>query len=141
MRRVGKGFSGVETPLCASVNAAIEEAVQEQSIPSPTPPPQPSHDLPGNKVKVLKLRRLKKVGTSQRIDTLDDTIMEDVSNHGRMIDELDKDEGVSLTAKKEEERKTEEAKNNEGAALMSEKEEEKNVEKVKDITSDAQVKG
>nr|GEV70071.1 hypothetical protein [Tanacetum cinerariifolium] len=69
-----------------------------------------------NKVKALKLRRLRKVGTSQRVDT----IMKDVSNQGRMIDELDKDEG---------------------AALMSEKEEEKKAEEVKDITGDAQVEG
>nr|GEV33985.1 hypothetical protein [Tanacetum cinerariifolium] len=69
-----------------------------------------------NKVKALKLRRLRKVGTSQRVDTLDDTIMKDVSNQGRMIDELDRDEG---------------------AALMGEKEEEK-AEKVKDIAGDAQ---
>nr|GEV00304.1 hypothetical protein [Tanacetum cinerariifolium] len=64
----------------------------------------------GNKVKVLKLRRLKKVGTSQKIDTSDDTIMEDVSNQGRMIDELDRNEGVSLMGEKEEEKKAEEAK-------------------------------
>nr|GEW20662.1 ribonuclease H-like domain-containing protein [Tanacetum cinerariifolium] len=70
-----------------------------------------------NKVKTLKLRRLRKVGTSQRVDTLDDTVMEDVSNQGRMIDELDKDEGV---------------------VLINEKEETK---EVKDITGDAQVKG
>nr|GEV17318.1 hypothetical protein [Tanacetum cinerariifolium] len=37
-----------------------------------------------NKVKVLKLRRLQKVGTAQRIDTSDDTVMDDVSNQGRM---------------------------------------------------------
>nr|GFA74773.1 hypothetical protein [Tanacetum cinerariifolium] len=55
------------------------------------------------------------VGTSQRVDTLDDTVMEDASNQGRMIDELDKDEGV---------------------VLMNEKEETK---EVKDITGDAQV--
>nr|GFA47277.1 hypothetical protein [Tanacetum cinerariifolium] len=67
-----------------------------------------------NKVKVLKLRRLKKVGTSQRIDTSDDTIIEDVSNQGRMKDELERDEGVALTAKKEEERKPDEAKNSAG---------------------------
>nr|GFC76514.1 hypothetical protein [Tanacetum cinerariifolium] len=73
-----------------------------------------------NKVKTLKLRRLKKVGTSQRVDTSDDTIMEDVSNQGKMIDELDKDEGV---------------------ALMGEKEEEKKAEEVKVISSDAQVEG
>nr|GEV97610.1 hypothetical protein [Tanacetum cinerariifolium] len=52
-----------------------------------------------NKVKAFKLRRLKKVGTSQRIDTLDD--MEDVSNQERMIVELDRDEGVELMGKKE----------------------------------------
>nr|GEX54768.1 ribonuclease H-like domain-containing protein [Tanacetum cinerariifolium] len=72
-----------------------------------------------NKVKALKLRRLRKVGTSQRVDTSDDTIMEDVSNQGRMINELDRDEG---------------------AVLMNEKEEKK-AKEVKDITGDAQVKG
>nr|GEV07220.1 uncharacterized mitochondrial protein AtMg00810-like [Tanacetum cinerariifolium] len=81
------------------VTAAKEEDVQEQSIPSPTPPLQPPQDLPS---------------TSSRIDTSDDTIMEDVSNQGRTIDELDRDEGVALTAKKKEERKTEEAKNSAG---------------------------
>nr|GEU43215.1 hypothetical protein [Tanacetum cinerariifolium] len=70
-----------------------------------------------NKVKTLKLKRLRKVGTSQRIESSDDTIMEDVSNQGRMIDELDKDECV---------------------VLINEKEETK---EVKDITGDAQVKG
>nr|GEV49756.1 hypothetical protein [Tanacetum cinerariifolium] len=50
----------------------------------------------GNKVKVLKLRRLRKVGTSQRIKTSDDTVMEDASNQGRMIDALDSDVGVAL---------------------------------------------
>nr|GEW41577.1 hypothetical protein [Tanacetum cinerariifolium] len=55
-----------------------------------------------NKVKTLKLRRLRKVGTSQRVDTSDDTLMEDVSNQGRIIDELDKDKGVVLMNEKEE---------------------------------------
>nr|GEZ87239.1 hypothetical protein [Tanacetum cinerariifolium] len=40
--------------------------------------------------------------------------MEDVSNQGRMTDELDRDEGVAFTAEKEEEMKTEEAKNSAG---------------------------
>nr|GEX66544.1 hypothetical protein [Tanacetum cinerariifolium] len=130
MRRVGKGFSGVETPLFEGMLVAqdIEEEGDEEehvedatagdaaqgddtaahgevptvslepSILSPTPltpPPQPPQDLPstsqydkvaqdpeitklkrrvkklekGNRVRVLKLRRLKRVGTSQRIDT------------------------------------------------------------------------
>nr|GFC46090.1 hypothetical protein [Tanacetum cinerariifolium] len=114
MRRVGKGFLGVATPLFEGMLVAgvIEEEddAQELSIPSPTPPTPPlqaSQDLPsisqealdtykaltrrvqhleydkvaqafeitklkrrvkklekGNRVKVLKLRRLKKVGSS-----------------------------------------------------------------------------
>nr|GEU46663.1 xylulose kinase-1 [Tanacetum cinerariifolium] len=55
-----------------------------------------------NKVKALKLRRLRKVGTSQRVNTSDDTIIKDVSNQGRIIDELDKDEGAVLMNEKEE---------------------------------------
>nr|GEV34270.1 retrovirus-related Pol polyprotein from transposon TNT 1-94 [Tanacetum cinerariifolium] len=62
----------------------------------------------GNRVKVLKLRRLKKVGTSQRIDTSKDTVMEDASNQGWMIDDLDKDDVVALMDDKEEDK--EEAK-------------------------------
>nr|GEZ22708.1 hypothetical protein [Tanacetum cinerariifolium] len=112
---------------------------QEPYIPSstlPTPPPQPPQDLPstsqydkvaqaleiiklkrrvkklekGNRVRVLKLRRLKKVGTSQRIDTSEDTVMDDASNQERMIDDLDKDDVVALMDDKEEEKKEEEAK-------------------------------
>nr|GEW18254.1 hypothetical protein [Tanacetum cinerariifolium] len=195
MRRVGKGFSGVETPLfegmlaareieeegiaeeqvpaddavIAAVQVTVVEDVDNEAIPSTptllTSPPPPSHDIPStshvqssppqqpqtspqappqgaefpthlfqqvldtcfaltrrvenlkhdkaaqkleiiklqarvkkleraNKVKSSKLRRLKKVGTSQRIESSDD--MEDVFNQGRMIDELDKDEGIEL---------------------------------------------
>nr|GFA67935.1 hypothetical protein [Tanacetum cinerariifolium] len=58
-----------------------------------------------NKVKVLKVRRLKKVGTSQRVESSADTDMKDTSNQGRMIDELDKDEGVALMVKRRKKRK------------------------------------
>nr|GFD55798.1 hypothetical protein [Tanacetum cinerariifolium] len=47
-----------------------------------------------NKVKSYKLRRLRKVGTSKRIESSDD--IEDVFNQERMIDDLDKDEGIEL---------------------------------------------
>nr|GEW23640.1 putative ribonuclease H-like domain-containing protein [Tanacetum cinerariifolium] len=185
MRRVGKYFSGVETPLFAGmlvvgenveegiaaeqvqddvdvaaaqegVTAAIEEDVQEQSIPSPTSPPHPPQDFPltssvqptpppspqpqpqaadfpfgllqtaldtcaalssrieqlesAKMSQALEISNLKK----RRIDSSDDTIMEDVSNQGRIIDELDRDEGVALTAEKDEEKKTKEAKNSVG---------------------------
>nr|GFC06062.1 hypothetical protein [Tanacetum cinerariifolium] len=175
MRRVGKGFSRVDTPLfegmlvaqevgedsdevhAEDVNAAgvvtegvvsaasddVNAAVQEPYIPSPpppTPPPQPSQDIPStsqdagipmdllqnlldtcitltrrvehleqdkiaqaleitklkSKVKKSerrnnpsKLKRLKKVGSAQRINTSDDIVMDDVSNQGRMIADMD----------------------------------------------------
>nr|GEY91433.1 hypothetical protein [Tanacetum cinerariifolium] len=63
-----------------------------------------------NMVKVLKLRRLKRVGTPQRVDTSKDTAMDDASNQGRKIDELDEDDNVALMDDKEEEKKKEEAK-------------------------------
>nr|GEX80808.1 xylulose kinase-1 [Tanacetum cinerariifolium] len=54
-----------------------------------------------NKVKVLKLRRLQKVGTTQRVETSDDTVMNDVSNQERMVAEMDQDVDVVLEHDKE----------------------------------------
>nr|GEZ18933.1 hypothetical protein [Tanacetum cinerariifolium] len=71
-----------------------------------------------NKVKTLKLKRLRKVRTSQMIESSDDTIMEDVSNQRRMIDELDKDEGAELINEKEE---TEEVKDITGDERVEER--------------------
>nr|GEW92940.1 uncharacterized mitochondrial protein AtMg00810-like [Tanacetum cinerariifolium] len=108
--------------ICLSTGADIavsRDDVQDQSISSPTPltPPPPTtlrssiHITVAqaleitklkkrvkkleraNKVKVLKLRRLKKVRTSQRIKSSADIDMEDASNQGRMIDDLDRDLG------------------------------------------------
>nr|GFC56258.1 hypothetical protein [Tanacetum cinerariifolium] len=47
-----------------------------------------------NKVKSSKLRRLRKVEASRRVESSDD--MKDVFNQGRMIDDMDKDEGIEL---------------------------------------------
>nr|GEZ84962.1 hypothetical protein [Tanacetum cinerariifolium] len=47
-----------------------------------------------NQVKSSKLRRLNKVGTSQRVESLDD--MENVSNQGRNVVDMDQDEGIEL---------------------------------------------
>nr|GEZ45682.1 zinc finger, CCHC-type [Tanacetum cinerariifolium] len=144
MRRIGKGFSRVETPLFEGmlvVREDVEADIREEQIPDDTAiaaaqeviTPAVLEDTAldacatltlrvkhlehakeaqtleitqlkkrvkklerVNNVKTFKLRRLKKVGTSQRVETSDDTIMEDVSNQGRMIVELDRDEGVEL---------------------------------------------
>nr|GEU62416.1 hypothetical protein [Tanacetum cinerariifolium] len=55
----------------------------------------------GNKVKVLKLRRLQKVRTTRRVETSNETIMDDISNQGRMIAEMDQDADVVLEEDKE----------------------------------------
>nr|GEW06614.1 hypothetical protein [Tanacetum cinerariifolium] len=187
MRWVGKGFSGVETPLfegmtveqqvaegadkvhdegvpttgiiaegdVSATNDEVPTAIEEPSIPSPTPPtppPQPSQDIPStsqdaglpmdllqnlmdtfttlstrgehleqdkvaqaleitklkSRVKKLekrnkasKLKRLKKVGSAQRLNTFDDTVMDDVSKQGGIITNIDADEDVVLEDAKE----------------------------------------
>nr|GEW43410.1 hypothetical protein [Tanacetum cinerariifolium] len=184
MRRVGKGFSGVETPLFENMlvvrvvaeeaetqvpaqgddvhEHATEEVATDVVLPTPTSPspsspvipsspphqspcpPQPQdaegsshlfqqvldtcsaldHRVEGlenanaaqqleivklkasvkkleklNKVKSSKLRRLKKVGTSQRIETSDD--VENVFNQGRIVVNMDQDEGIELVIDQE----------------------------------------
>nr|GEY43016.1 retrovirus-related Pol polyprotein from transposon TNT 1-94 [Tanacetum cinerariifolium] len=46
--------------------------------------------------KASNLKRLKKVGSSQRIDTSDDTVMDDVSKQEGIIENIDADEDVFL---------------------------------------------
>nr|GEY87913.1 hypothetical protein [Tanacetum cinerariifolium] len=124
MKRIRKGFLGVATPLfegMLAVREIVEEGIAEaqvqdatatatvqedvtpvvqvdvtpvapedvhdEVIPSPAPPtlpPQPTYDISSNS----------QVGTSQRIESSAD--MEDVFNQGRMIADLDKDEGIEL---------------------------------------------
>nr|GEV93239.1 ribonuclease H-like domain-containing protein [Tanacetum cinerariifolium] len=184
MTSLGKGFSGVETPLFEGmlVGQVIEEGgdaeehvqdvtdddaaqgddtaaygkvltiSQELSIPSPTPPtppPQSPQALEikklkrrvkklekGNRVKVLKLRRLKRVGTSQIVDTSKDNVMDDESNQGRKIDEMDKDDVVSLMDDKEEDKNEEEAKAVEDDQVLSMQEDEPaEVQEVVDVVT------
>nr|GFA76137.1 hypothetical protein [Tanacetum cinerariifolium] len=103
--------------VAAAVQETVAEDVANEAIPFTHTllilPSPPSHDIPStsqleiiklkarvkrleraNKVKSSKLRRLKKVGTSQRIESSND--IEDVFNQERMIDDLDKDEGIEL---------------------------------------------
>nr|GEX42736.1 putative ribonuclease H-like domain-containing protein [Tanacetum cinerariifolium] len=194
MRRVGKGFSEVDTPLFEGM--LVEHEIEEEgdadkqveevtagdaaqrddsaahgevpTVQPPSPPPQPQQqaaDFPvsllqealdacaaltrrvehlehdkvaqaleitklkrmvkklkkGNKVRVLKLRRLQKVGTSQRVDTSNDTVMDDASNQGRMIAEMDKDDDVISMDNKEEDKKVEEDKVVESAKVQGRK--------------------
>nr|GEX04315.1 hypothetical protein [Tanacetum cinerariifolium] len=147
MRRVGKGFSRVKTPLFkgmlveheideegdaddhveevdtgdaaqghdSAAHGEVYTVIEKQSIPSPTPPTPPPQSPQlkrrvkklekRNKVRMLKLRWLQKVRTSQRVETSDDTVMDDESNQMRMIAEMDQDDAVVLKDDKEEDKK------------------------------------
>nr|GEX47036.1 hypothetical protein [Tanacetum cinerariifolium] len=160
MRRVGKGFFGVDTPLFEGMIVAqqaddvadegvagvdidvIPAAADEPSIPSPTPTtqPPPSQELPSTsqviptpppspivepsspsqlqqpthnaeilmdllhtlletcKTLTRKVEALEqdKVGTVQRVESSRDTVMDDVSKQGEIIDNIDADEDVTL---------------------------------------------
>nr|GEW17774.1 hypothetical protein [Tanacetum cinerariifolium] len=96
MRRVEKGFSGVETPLFEGMLLARE--IEEQGdVDEQTRVKKLER---ANKVKTLKLRRLRKVGTSQRIKSSTDTDIEDASNQGRMIAEDLGEESTTKTPAK-----------------------------------------
>nr|GEX05572.1 hypothetical protein [Tanacetum cinerariifolium] len=107
------------------VSAAHEEVLtvtEEPSIPSLTPP-QPAQDIPltsqlkrrvkklkrRNTVRKLKFRRLQRVGTSHRVETSDETVLDDVSNQGRMIAKMDLDDAVVLEDDKEDDREVADA--------------------------------
>nr|GEX52494.1 hypothetical protein [Tanacetum cinerariifolium] len=60
------------------------------------------YDKVAQALEITKLKR-------RRIESSDDTDMEDASNQGRMIDELDRDEGVALMDDEGAEKKAEEA--------------------------------
>nr|GFC16488.1 synaptobrevin, longin-like domain protein [Tanacetum cinerariifolium] len=71
LSKVGKGCSGVETPLFKGMLVAREPENQGDA-------------------------------DNRRIESPDDTILEDVSNQGRMLDESDKDKDAKLMNEKEE---------------------------------------
>nr|GEU87407.1 putative ribonuclease H-like domain-containing protein [Tanacetum cinerariifolium] len=78
----------------SAVNDEVPTADEEPSIPPPTPPtppPQPSQDIP----------LTSQVQPAPSIDTSDDTVMDDVSNQGRMITEMDQDADVVLEENKD----------------------------------------
>nr|GEV57135.1 putative ribonuclease H-like domain-containing protein [Tanacetum cinerariifolium] len=160
IRRVGKGFSGVDTPLfegmlveqeieeegdadehvdevtagddahgdASAAHGEVPTVTQEPSIQSPTPPtppPQPPQDLPSTSqvqptpLQSSQVQPLAPPPQPQpqqaadfptKVDTSDDTVMDDASNLGRMIAKIDKDDDVVLMDDKEEDKKVEEAK-------------------------------
>nr|GEY60707.1 hypothetical protein [Tanacetum cinerariifolium] len=111
-----------------AAHGEVLTVTQEPSIPSPTPtipPSQPPQDIPltsqvqqtpPNHLRRVEYLEYDKVAQAleitkfkrRRVDTSDDTVMDDESNQGRMIDEMDKDDAVVLMDEKEEDKKTKE---------------------------------
>nr|GEX49053.1 hypothetical protein [Tanacetum cinerariifolium] len=89
----------------SGAHAEVPTVDEEPSIPSPappTPPPQPSQDVPStSQEQPTPPQSPQKVGTTQRVETSDETMIDDVSNQGRMIAEMDQDSNVVLEETKE----------------------------------------
>nr|GEZ12645.1 hypothetical protein [Tanacetum cinerariifolium] len=137
VRKVGKGCFGVETPLFEGMLVArepeekgdVEEQGTDDNAAEEPDTAASEYDVAqdleiiklkkmvkklerANKVKALKLRRLRKVGTSQRADTSDDTIMEDVKDitgdaqaEGRQAEiyQIDMDHAVKVLSMQDDE--------------------------------------
>nr|GEY15087.1 hypothetical protein [Tanacetum cinerariifolium] len=129
--RMGKGFSGVETLLFEGMlvvreNVEEEEDIQEQSIPSPTPPTQdiPStsqlQQTPPSSPQRVEHLEHDKVSQNLEIKKLKTRVHKlERSNKGRMIVELDRDKDVELMVEKEVENKAGEAKDLEAVDVVT----------------------
>nr|GEX57867.1 hypothetical protein [Tanacetum cinerariifolium] len=82
-----------------------------QAQPQPQTQPQQAADFPMS----LLQEALDAYATltKRRIDTSDDTVMDDESNQGMIIDKMDKDDAIVLMDDKEDDKKDEEAKEDE----------------------------
>nr|GEU68977.1 putative ribonuclease H-like domain-containing protein [Tanacetum cinerariifolium] len=108
----GKGFSRVETPLFEGmlVGHVIEEGGDaEEHVEDVTADDAAQGDDTAAYVEVPTVHHTPP-HSPQRVDTSEDTVMDDTSNQGRIIDELDKDDVVALIDDKAEDKKEEEAK-------------------------------
>nr|GEX19771.1 ribonuclease H-like domain-containing protein [Tanacetum cinerariifolium] len=110
--KVGKGFYRVDTPLFEGMIVAQEvgegnadevhvEDVNTAGVVAKGAASDDRVKKLERRNKASKLRRLKRVGTAQRIDTSDDTIMDDVSKQGGIIANIDTDDDVILEDAKE----------------------------------------
>nr|GEW91247.1 retrotransposable element Tf2 [Tanacetum cinerariifolium] len=114
-------LTAVDEPFILSPTPPTQPPPPSQDLPStsqvqPTPPPSPIAQPPSpqqqpqpsqdakmvkklerrNKLKVSKLKRLKRVGMAQRVNTSNNTVMDDVSKQGRIIASMDADQDVTL---------------------------------------------
>nr|GEU44049.1 hypothetical protein [Tanacetum cinerariifolium] len=102
IRRVGKGFFGVETPLFEGM--LVEQETDEEGASDEHVKEVNTGDAAYRDDSATHGEVLTRVGTSCRVDTSDDTVMDDESNKGRMIAEMDQDDAVVLKDDKKEDK-------------------------------------
>nr|GEU51754.1 hypothetical protein [Tanacetum cinerariifolium] len=115
MKRVGKGFSGVDTPLFEGMLVAQEikeEGDADEHVKDLTAGDDAHGDDTAAHGEVFTVQQTPPQ-SPQRVDTSDDTLMDDEFKHRRTIAEMDKDDDVVLMDDKEEDKKVEEAKEDE----------------------------
>nr|GEY66405.1 xylulose kinase-1 [Tanacetum cinerariifolium] len=163
MRRVGKGFSKVETPLFegmlvaqeveegdadenvedvhagdateGDVSAANDEVPTGDEKPSiPSPTPPTPPPQPSQDVPSTS-----QVGTAQRIDTCDDNVMDDVSNQGRMIAGMDLDDDGRTAESQAEIYKIDLDHSNKVLSMKEDKYEPTKVQEVVDVVNTAKI--
>nr|GFD20884.1 hypothetical protein [Tanacetum cinerariifolium] len=104
-----------DLPSTSHVQHTPPQSPQPQPQPQPQAQPQAA-DFPMSLFQealdacASLTRRVEHLEYDKRTDTSEDTMIEDASNQGRMIDDLDKDDDVALMDDKEEEKKEEEVK-------------------------------
>nr|GFB15486.1 hypothetical protein [Tanacetum cinerariifolium] len=107
MRRVEVNVSDAAHEDDSAAHGEVTTVVEEQSIPSPTPPtppPQPPQDI-----HLTSQVQQTPPQSPQRVETSDDTVMDDESNQGKMIAKMDQDDVVVLEDDKEEDREVADA--------------------------------
>nr|GEY33465.1 hypothetical protein [Tanacetum cinerariifolium] len=120
IKRVGRGFSRVDTPLFEGMlvgQEITEKGDADEHVEDVTAGDDAHKDDTAAHGEVPIVQQTPPQ-SPQRVDTSDDTMMDDESNPGRMIAEMDKDDVVVLMDDKEEDKKEEEAKIVESAQVQ-----------------------
>nr|GEY03040.1 hypothetical protein [Tanacetum cinerariifolium] len=104
----------VDLPSTSKVQHTPPQSPQAQPQPQPQPQPSQATDFPMS----LLQEALDAYATLRRVDTSDDTVMDNESNQGRIIDKMDKDDDVALMDDNEEDKKEGEAKEDEPAEVQ-----------------------
>nr|GEX13798.1 retrovirus-related Pol polyprotein from transposon TNT 1-94 [Tanacetum cinerariifolium] len=96
-----------DLPSTSQVHHTLPQSPQVQQPSSPPQAQQQAADFPMSLLQealdacAALTRRVEHIKSDKRVDTSEDTVMDDASNQGRIIDELDKDDGRQVESQVE----------------------------------------